>query len=166
MSRSRTADTVLSRQGPSAQAGGGDAVSPTQISLSPTGKRKMKFNGREIARAANPDPDHAVWHEITLYRRDRGGVVLALRKVCSDPPATDIVTVWRAGSAAEAMAELDAYDAGGDVPVGTDPEDPGLCPAEMAAAAEDLRAQVESCRHRFAGLRADLLEQVEASGRV
>lgn len=164
MSRSSAARAIPSEPSGPAPAGASAAAPPSQITLAPTGKRKMKFNGQVIAHAANPAPGQDLCHEVTLYLRDRGGVVLAIRACHPGAPENDVTAVWRADTTSDALAELYIYDAGANVPVAIDPEDPALCPAEMTAAALHLRAQVETTRQRFAQLRAELHEQLERAG--
>jgi hypothetical protein len=135
-----------------------------QISLAPRGARKMNFSGRELAMSMSYAPERSFWHEVNVYLRDRGGIVIAVRSFFCAPDIGDFIRAWRADSVAEAMEKLDAFDAGEDVPESVDPDTPGLCPAEMTAAALHLRAQVASARQSFDEVRADIHDQLDALG--
>lgn len=51
----------------------------TQIRLPKTGSADVTFTGREIARSDGSGPEHARWHELTVYAMEPQGYALSIR---------------------------------------------------------------------------------------
>lgn len=140
---------------PSDSASRGVAEAPEgaalRFEIRPDRGRPLHFSGRLVARASTPARAGLPGHAATLYAAARGAWIVALRieqNAGSDPT----IRAWRVKSREAALETLCAHDAGEDVPVAVNADDPSLSPAETAAAALDLMARISLARRTFARL--------------
>jgi len=153
---------------PPAAAASADARSAPmrQVSITPTGGRRMRFTGREVAVASSQGAGRTPWHEVTIYMRQTGGAVLSIHVACDAPGDRTRVAAWRLDGVSAAIERLAEYDAGADVAPPPEPDDGAASPAEIAAAALGLRAQVALARRDFGALRSEIHEHLAAAGLV
>ncbi|ETX29345.1 hypothetical protein [Roseivivax isoporae] len=127
------------------------------------GARPLVFSGSELAMAMSFTPELPYWYELNVYRTREQTFVLAIRQFFQSEEQTDIVKAWAFDSLPDLFDRLETYDAGADV------RTPHLdlersAPAELAAAAMDLKSRVIAARTHFAGLVGEFFAQIDAAG--
>lgn len=137
--------------------------SATQHRLPQPGGRPNVFQGTELAMAMSFTPSLPYWYEINLYRTNDQGFAVAIRKFFQSEEETDWVKSWMFSSAEAALSHIEGYDASADVRV-TDMNFEDASPAELAAKAMLIKAEVESARSHFAGLVGEMFAEIEAAG--
>lgn len=124
------------------------------------GQRPLVFNGSMLAMAMSFSPEIPYWYEINIYRTDSGQFALVLKHFFQSQDEQDYVQSWMFDDLEAAFAALENYDAAADVRVhGEKLTD--MAPAELAAHAYALQAQVASRRAHWASLVGELLSEVE-----
>lgn len=126
------------------------------------GARPLSFRGTELAMAMSFSPEIPYWYEINLYRTEAKDFVLGIKLYFQSSDERDVSQGWQVKSIDEAFDLLVGYDAGGDVRPGMSFEDVGASPADLAAAAFDIRARVEAARRHFESLVGELLHDLDS----
>lgn len=149
------------------QSGGGPDLafvgSSTTYRLPQPGGRPNVFQGSELAMAMSFTPGLPFWYELNLYRTSDQGFVVAIRRFFQSEEETDWVKSWVFSSPHEALGHLESYDASVDVRV-ADINLEGSSPADLAAKALALKAEVDATRAHFAGLVGEMFAEIEAAG--
>ncbi|MEM7520402.1 MAG: hypothetical protein AAF307_05130 [Pseudomonadota bacterium] len=127
------------------------------------GGRPNVFQGAELAMAMSFTPGLPYWYEINLYRTAEQGFVVAIRTFFQSEEEVDFVKSWSFSSIHEALAMVETYDPSIDVHVPA-VDMSAASPADLAATALALKAEVESRRAHYAGLVGEMLAEIEAAG--
>jgi len=128
------------------------------------GSRPVSFEGSELAMAMSFSPNLPYWYEINLYRTNDQRFVAAIRLFFVSDKEEDRVQAWEFGDLDEALEKLIQYDAGADVHLGFGFDTTAAAvPAELAAYAMELRAQVADHRHHYQSLIGEFLYDLEGS---
>ncbi|MEL6198310.1 MAG: hypothetical protein AAFT19_10710 [Pseudomonadota bacterium] len=144
---------------------GTDAMDATGMTedfwLRRSGARPLAFSGSELCMGVSYTAGTPFWYELNIYRKTDGGFVVRLdmrAKSDNDPSRHH---AWECPSFAEVMESLEAYDAGDDIRIDIEPDDPELGLADLAAHALSIRARAEEARRQYRGLIGELLHELE-----
>jgi hypothetical protein len=147
-------------QGPASQR-------PAQIMadfrLKRHGQRPLMFRGAELGMAMSFDPDVPYWYEVNLYRTADRTFVVAIRQFFQSEDERDVVKAWTFASLGDALDHIEGYDAGADVRLKSRQIPGNGAAVDLAAAALDLRAQVEAARAHYRNLVAEFLYDLDAA---
>lgn len=124
------------------------------------GKRPLVFNGTELAMAMSFTPGIPYWYEINLYHSQDQSYVVAIRLFYEAEFMEDVARAWSFSSIDEALQHFELYDAGRDVQMPNVDLD-ALAPAELAAMAMSVKAQVDAARQHFEGLVGEFFAEIE-----
>ena len=127
------------------------------------GARPLVFSGSELAMAMSFTPKLPYWYEINIYRTDEQAFVLAIRLFFQAEEEKDQVQAWTFDSLDEVFEAIESYDAGKDVrlPLGGFADD--SAPADLAAKAFHLQAEVNAARQHYAGLAGEFFAEMETA---
>lgn len=140
----------------------GVAQFPTQTRrIKRIGGRPICFDGSELAMAMSFSPSLPYWYEINLYRTNDQRFVTTVRLFYVSEKEQDRVQGWECGDLEEAIDKLTQYDAATDVYLGLGLDAAKAAPAELAAYAMELRAQVADYRHHYKSLIGEFLFELE-----
>ena len=126
------------------------------------GARPIVFEGIELAMAMSFTPGLPFWYEINLYRTSDQRFVVTVKLFFQAESEQDQVRGWEFDSLEQALDKLAHYDAGQDIRVAVNPADPGICAAELAACAMDLRAKILGARRHYESLVGEFFYDLEA----
>ena len=132
-----------------------------QYRIRRSGGRPLVFRGIELGMAMSFSPALPYWYEINLFRTVEQTYVVAVKQFHQSSETKDSVRAWTSPSLGEALDKLEAYDPAADIEIGVDAADTGLCAAELAAHAMDLRARVLSARAHFSGLLGEFMHELD-----
>jgi len=136
------------------------AMSPASFTIKRLGKRPLTFEGTELCMAMSFVPNTPFWYEINIYRTVTQGFVVAVRLFFQSEDERDRVRAWECETVDQAFDCLEGYDAGADVRVGRQADDPDLTAAELAAHAFVLRSRVQAQRDQYHGLVGEILDEL------
>jgi len=144
-------------------AGQAQVMSPAAKSfcINQIGGRPLRFEGSELAMAMSYAPEIQYWYEINIYRTVSQTFVVAVRLFYQSADKTDTVRAWESESIDDAIDTLVQYDAAFDVPVSVDVDVHHSPPAEVAANAMMLTAQISDIRQHFESLVGEMLFDLE-----
>lgn len=139
---------------PSGQTG------PAHFRIRRSGARPLSFAGTELAMAMSFTPELPYWYEINVFRTDSLKFVLAIKLFFVSEHETDTSDAWEFDSLADLLDAVEAYDASRDVRF-----DPGCLdtasPADLAARAMALQADIGAARAHFAALAGALFKDMD-----
>jgi len=138
------------------------ASAPPTFRIKRPGARPIVFEGIELAMAMSFTPTVPYWYEVNLYRTTDQRFVVTVKLFYQSEDEQDQVRGWEFESVEQALDKLAHYDAGQDIRVAVNPADPGICSAELAACAMDLRARIMSARRHFESLVGEFFYDLEA----
>lgn len=127
------------------------------------GQRPLMFRGVELGMAMSFDPDVPYWYEINLYRASDRSYVVAIRQFFQSEEERDVVKAWTFASLGDALDHIEGYDAGADVRLKSRRMPGEGAAVDLAAAALDLRAQVETARSHYGNLVAEFMFDLDAA---
>lgn len=133
----------------------------TQHRLRRLGARPIVFSGSELAMAMSYTPQLPYWYEINVYRTDDQGFVLAIRQFFQSEDESDLVQAWSFETLAEVFDAVEAYDAGKDVRLPKETFSADAAPADLAASAMRLQAEVNAARLHYAGLVGEFFAEMD-----
>ena len=128
------------------------------------GARPLVFSGSELAMAMSFTPKLPYWYEINIYRTDDQHFVLAIRKFFQAEDEKDQVQAWKLESLEQVFDAIESYDAGNDVRLPFSDFSDDAAPADLAARALHLHAEVIAARQHYAGLVGELFVEMEGAG--
>ncbi|WP_370400192.1 hypothetical protein [Sulfitobacter sp. JB4-11] len=141
---------------------GGVAQFPTQTRrIKRIGGRPITFDGSELGMAMSYSASVPYWYEINLYRTSDQRFVTTVRLFFISDKEEDRVQGWDCGDLDEAIEKLIQYDAARDVDLGMGLDPSKATPAELAAYAMDLRAQVADRRQHYKSLVGEFLYELD-----
>lgn len=147
---------------PGQSAGMSPAASAAQsYCLSRAGGRPLRFDGSELAMAMSFSPEVPYWYEINLYRTVQQTFVVAVRLFYQSESKTDTLRAWESETIDDAIDKMAQYDAAFDIPVTADVDVNTAPPAEIAAHAMLLKAQISDARHHYESLVGEMLYDLE-----
>ena len=125
------------------------------------GQRPIAFQGSLLAMAVSFTPDFPFWYEVNIFRTVEQQFVLVIKMFFQSETEQDTVRAWLFEDLMEVFEAMQQFDAAQDVRVGF-PDTAGMCPAELAALAYDLKAKVGAYRSHWASLVGELFIEMDS----
>lgn len=135
--------------------------SPETFVLRRNGARPVQVHGVEVCSAVGDTGDGWLWYEIRIIRCVDGRFALAVSARKRAPRERDEHRLWFLSSFADCIAQLEAYDPQGDVPVLLDVSPDGVSEGALALQATDLRLRLSDAQRRFKTLLGELLYELD-----
>lgn len=119
--------------------------------------RALRMRAVLLAEASNATSRLRDWHEVSLWRRQDGEIVLALRTHLRGGPEAERCRVLPFPDLEQAMRWLEEFDPLQDLQAVFDAFDPQLIPFEATLRAAALRQRAERLQHDWRALAGGLL---------
>jgi hypothetical protein len=139
------------------------------VTLRVSGSRPLRLRGRLLAEASSWSAGTPAWHEVALYQRESGDMVVALR-TCSQPGGSqpdgesDACHARPFASLADAASWLGGFNPTADLPTDLDASDRRLSGVEIALRAAALRQRADRVERQYKAMIGELLFCLEEEG--
>jgi hypothetical protein len=132
------------------------------IELLRSNKRPLRFNGVELVEANSHAAGGTLWIELSLFRKENGGYVLAFRLLSKRAGEIDIREASSFMTREALINCLESYDAASVLPAA---KVTGMVP-EQVIAAIDLRQRMAEARMHFSALADELIALMNRDSRL
>jgi len=95
----------------------GNATSPRLYTLRRTGHKAVRFTGWQVVEALGAGEPGTIWYDLAMYRSEADAVIVELIARRHLVDEQDLARVEAFSSLADAVAWLESYDVGNDVPI-------------------------------------------------
>ena len=125
-----------------------------------TGARPVQFDGMLFAGMTGWNANSEMWHEINLYKRSDGIIIVDLRVFKKAPDRKDCFHVVQCDTLDEAATWLQAYDPGADIEIEIELDNPAMSLADLTVQAADLKIHLAEVDKQYRSLIGDLFYQI------
>ena len=135
------------------------------VTLRVAGSRPLRLRAHLLAEASSWTSGAPAWHEVALYQRDEGDIVVALR-TCTQPDGDgDVCHARQFVSLADAARWLAGVNPTADLLTDLDASDRRLSGVEIALRAAALRQRADRIERQYSAMIGELLFRLdEAAG--
>jgi len=140
----------------------GDTASPPILhTLRRTGRKAIRFTGRQLVEAlGNPEPG-TIWYDLSIYRSEADSVIVELNARRSAVDEQDLSRVEVFASLGEAASWLESYPCAGDVPIPPSLASDSSPMATCVLQALQLRQRIARITDEYHGLLSDVFEALD-----
>lgn len=145
-----------------------DRLSPGRdvVTLRVAGSRPLRLHAQLIAEASSWTSGAPAWHEVAIYQRDEGDIVVALR-TCTQPEGEgDVCHARQFVSLADAARWLGGFNPTADLLTDLDASDRRLSGIEIALRAAALRQRADRIERQYNAMIGELLFRIDEAGDV
>jgi hypothetical protein len=137
-------------------------VSPPVLhTLRRTGRKAVRFTGRQLVEAlGNPEPG-TIWYELSIYRSEADSIIVELIARRSAVDEHDLSRVEVFASLSEAASWLETYPCAADVPIPSALASDDSPMATCVLQALQLRQRISRISDEYHGLLSDVFEALD-----
>ncbi len=137
------------------------STGPTSVVLQMSGGKPLRLTGDLIAECSSWTKNAPCWHDLSVYQRDGGDIVVGLRCCRGHSGEQDIFQARSFLSIETAMTWLLDYDPTADLAVEIDVSDRRISAAEIALRAAVLRQRTDRLQMQYHSMIGELLYQLD-----
>jgi hypothetical protein len=140
----------------------GDSVSPPVLhTLRRTGRKAVRFTGRQLVEALGSPESGTIWYDLSIYRSEADSVIVELTARRSAVDEQDLSRVEVFASLPEAASWLESYPCAGDVPIPAALASDNSPMATCVLQALQLRQRIARITDEYHGLLSDVFEALD-----
>jgi hypothetical protein len=134
-----------------------DAAPEAPVTLRISGGKPLRLRATLLAEGNSWAPGTPLWHEVALWRREGGEIVVSAKTLRKGQGESDTYRAELFANAAEALDWLEDFDPLADMTVDLDPSDRSISALDIALRAASLRGRAEEITRQWRALLGEML---------
>jgi hypothetical protein len=128
-----------------------------------SGAKAYRFSGTQLCTAMSYTPGYPFWYEISIFRTESAGFVVAVKMFTRSEDERDLFRVFQANDFDALVSVLENYDTAHDIDaISIDIDNEQTAPSLLALKGLGVRLRIEEGKRQYGDLVGEILYELDA----